>query len=204
MSHASLVPTDRNESTGGKAYKRTETSGGVMQNETGSYRPSGSSSRRLSNGERGAAYVEFALVFVLFLSFLFSAFDFAFAVFTRGTLHHAVREGVRYAITGRIIDGLGHDDSIREIVRQNSLGLLGTEEELERIQVEYFLPACDTGCGTGNNGAGNIVVVSVDELPIEPLVSLMGLVDSYAITVAAVDKMEPFPGAPPPRELPEE
>ncbi len=175
---------------------------GVMRNDIRSCRPNDSTSRRGSTGDRGAAVVEFSLVFVLFLSFLFAAFDFAFAVFTRGTLHHAVREGVRYAITGSTLPGLGHDDSIREIVRSNSLGVLVTEEELDRVQVEYFLPACSTGCGTGNNAAGNIVVVSVDQLPIQPLVSLMGLIDPYSITVAAVDKMEPFPGAPPPRVLP--
>ena len=72
-----------------------------MGSDTRLYRPNDSTSRRGSAGDRGAAFVEFTLVFVLFLSFLFAAFDFAFAVFTRGTLHHAVREGVRprFAVT---------------------------------------------------------------------------------------------------------
>lgn len=152
--------------------------------------------------ERGAAYVEFGLVFVLFMSFIFASFDFAWAVFTRGTLHHAVREGVRYAITAQMESGFGHDDSIRNIVQANSLGLIRSEEEYDSVKVQYYRPACVGDCSTPFNDPGNIVVVSVEDYPVKPAVSFMGLVEPYFINVAAVDKMEPFPGSPPPRELP--
>jgi len=151
---------------------------------------------------RGAAYIEFGLVFVLFITFIFAAFDFAFAVFTRGTLHHAVRAGVRFAITAQMEDGFGHDDSIRNIVKSNALGLIDTEEEFNHINIEYFRAACTGDCSSAFNNPGNIVVVSVQDFPVQPVASIMGLVDSYYINVAAVDKMEPFPGSPPPRTLP--
>ena len=145
--------------------------------------------------------VEFALVFILFVGLLLAMFDFAFLVWTRGTLHHAVREGVRFAITGTLLPGYGHDDSIRQIVMRNAPGMI---DDPNAITIEYFRPACNSGCGSGVNGAGNIIVVSVDSGGLQTIgpVSGYGAKGPFRFTVAAVDKMEPIAGAPPPRVLP--
>ena len=46
------------------------------------------------------------MVFVLLMALLFAAFDFSYTVFVKATLHHAVREGVRFAIAGNTLAGM--------------------------------------------------------------------------------------------------
>ncbi len=55
----------------------------------------------LNRSERGAATVEFALVAMIFFTVLFSIVDFSYLLFINLTMQHAVREGARYAVTGR-------------------------------------------------------------------------------------------------------
>jgi len=162
-------------------------------------------SRRIATSRRGyrkgSAFVEFALVFLLLLAFVFAAFDFSYAIFVKATLHHAVREGVRFAITGRLLTGYSyHDESIKEVVRRNALSLLNSPTNMARVQINYYL--ADGYGSTPNNAAGNIVVVSIDNYPILPVASLMRSPNPFSLTVTATDKMEPFPGAPPPRAAP--
>lgn len=156
--------------------------------------------RRVRNRRSGNALVEFALVFIPFLVILMAIFDFSFALYTRGALHNAVREGVRYAITAQVQAGQGHDQSIKNVIRTNSAGVLSVEDE-ELININYFLPACSSGCETQSNGPGNIVVVSVDEyeIPVVGPLSGLGAKGPLLISVSAVDKMEPYSGAPPAR-----
>ena len=153
------------------------------------------------DSRRGSAMVEFALTFIVFLAMIFAMFDLAYVVFVRGTLHHAVREGVRYAITGRTIAGLGQDDSIKQVIRNNSMGLLSAAQLESLVHIDYYLPACSSGCETAVNGAGNIVVVAVDNYEVEPIGPLLRPAAPFVVSVAAVDKVEPLPGAPPPRTL---
>ena len=129
-------------------------------------------------------------------------FDFAFLLFARATLQHAVRSGVRFAILGEAPADLGHDDSIKNVVKLNALGLLSTPEDLAKVQIEYFLPNCaGAGCSTGTNGASNIIVISVNDYMLSPVGPLLRFSGPVSVNVAAVDKMEPFPGQPPPRTL---
>ncbi len=159
-----------------------------------------SSIRRPGDPRGGNALVEFALVFIPFLVILLAIFDFSFALYTRGALHNAVREGVRYAITAQTSGGLGHDQSIKNVVRLNSAGVLSVADEA-LIGINYFLPSCSSGCATMNNGPGNLVIVSVDdyEIPVVGPLSGLGANGPLNITVSAVDKMEPYTGAPPTR-----
>jgi Flp pilus assembly protein TadG len=147
---------------------------------------------------RGNAFVEFSFVLLPLMALFFGAFDFCYAIFVKATLHHAVREGVRFAITGRLLDGQTyHDESIRQVVKRNALGLVSSEENYNRIKIDYFL--ADGLGSTPNNAAGNIVVVSVANYPVLPVASLFRTPGPFTLTVGATDKMEPFPGAPPPR-----
>jgi Flp pilus assembly protein TadG len=154
-------------------------------------------STRQGNTRRGNAIVEFALVFVVFMAIIFAAFDFSYAIFVKATLHHAVREGVRYAISGRTLPGLGHDASIKQVVKDNALALLNGPEGDELIKVNYYL--ADGFGATPNNAAGNIVVVSVEDYQVAPVGPLLRAANPITLTVSALDKMEPFPGAAPPR-----
>jgi Flp pilus assembly protein TadG len=138
--------------------------------------------------------VEFALVALLFLSIVFLSFNFFFWMFAKAALHNAVREGARYAITGQTT-GPHQDESIRQVVRDNAFGLL---KPADSITVAYF--AAD-GSSTSSNAAGNVIVVSVPNYTpakiASPLLSLFMSQLPSGMSVSAVDKVEPFSGAPP-------
>jgi len=68
------------------------------------------------------------------------------------------------------------------------------------IKVQYY--ASDGTGVTASNAAGNIIVVSVVNYPALPIAPLFGRAFHYLVNVAAVDKVEPFPGSPPLRTLP--
>ncbi len=61
---------------------------------------------RPRRGRRGQTVITFSMVFVLLMALLFAAFDFSYTVFVKATLHHAVREGVRFAIAGNTLAGM--------------------------------------------------------------------------------------------------
>ena len=152
----------------------------------------------LRRGRRGQTVITFSMVFVLLMALLFTAFDFSYAVFVKATLHHAVREGVRFAIAGNTLSGMAHDASIKSVVKRNSLSLLTAPEDEATIQIRYYTA---NGFGaTAVNGAGNIVVVSVENYEIPAVGPVLRTGNGYHVTVSALDKMEPFPGQPPARE----
>jgi Flp pilus assembly protein TadG len=107
--------------------------------------------------QRGNALVEFALVAVPLLTAIFGIFDVAYVIFARTMLRVAAAEGVRYAMTARVQTGQGHDQSIRNVVRQNALGLFNINPSAT-IAIRYYNPA--TGAVTASNAAGNIVEVA--------------------------------------------
>lgn len=56
-------------------------------------------SKKRRYGELGQGLVEFAVIFPLFVFFLFAVLDVGIAMNRRATLQHAAREGARYAAT---------------------------------------------------------------------------------------------------------
>jgi Flp pilus assembly protein TadG len=146
--------------------------------------------------------VEFALTALLFLTIIFASFNFFYWTFAKAALHSAVREGVRYAITGQSSSPHGQDDSIRQVVMSNAFGLLNSAPA-GTITVQYFAAA--DGSSTPNNAAGSIVMVSVLNYTPPVLSSFLGPLvglPTPRISVTAVDKVEPFTGGSPPRTLP--
>ena len=171
-----------------RGFQREGGLGGEMHWGEEEVRPPGS--------QRGSALLEFALVLPFFLAFAFATFDLCFWVFTKATLHHAVHAGVRFAITGQTQPGLGHDASIKQVVKKNALGLLSTAADEQKIKIRYF--AVDGSGQTTANAPGNIVEVSVENYQLTPLITeMVALPASINVTVSAVDKLEPFPIAPP-------
>ena len=73
---------------------------------------------------KGAELVEFSLVMIPLFGILFLVIDLSWMLFARATLQYAVREGVRYAVTGQTMSGMGQDASIRSVVQQSSMGIL--------------------------------------------------------------------------------
>lgn len=103
---------------------------------------------------------------------------------------------MRFAVTGTAPDGVGHDDAIRQAVKNSALGLLSGTDLSDKLKINYFDAS---GHPTGKNAGGNTVVVSVEdyETPLifgNPLYPLTGAI---RLQTSAVGLMEPFPTAPP-------
>lgn len=164
------------------------------------------------HGERGNAFVEFSLVFLMLLMMIVGMFEFTWVLFVRATFHHAARAAVRYAITGG--NGNGLDDEIKQVIKQNSFGLLNDADLDAYVGVEFYDPSCPSGatCPAGGAAsaavadaeAGSIVKITIGCYDLTPVTTLIrkdtnGAPFPFELTVTASDKMEPFPGAPPGR-----
>lgn len=132
-------------------------------------------------GRRGNAELETALVIVPLMMILLSIIDLSVAIFVMDTLEYAARQGVRYAITYATAnqDGTGtgpsnpavalnQDASIRQVVRDNSIGFLSNTTTVpdSNITVNYYALNTTSNdwtlvSGTGSNSGGNLVKVSV-------------------------------------------
>lgn len=147
--------------------------------------------------QTGNTFLEAALVLVPLLALIFAIVDFGLAVFVRTTLQHAVREGVRYAVTYQTMPGRGHDASIKAVVQQHAMGLLNGHEDL--IQIRYFDPVSLQE--VPDNSPGNVVEVSVEGYQWGWIAPLLRAPGTLGITCRASDRMEGLPGgqAPPPR-----
>lgn len=155
---------------------------------------------RLRVQRRGAGIVELALILFPLMALFCAIVDISLAIFVRNTLQHAVREGVRYAVTSRVRTGMGHDDSIKAAVKDAAAGLL-TGTQASTIHVRYYVPG--TLVETPSNLGGNIVEVSVENYTWSWRFPFLGSFSPLNFEVRSSDRMEPSPaGTPPPRQLP--
>ena len=147
-------------------------------------------------GRSGQSMVEFALTFLLFISMVLGFGQMGLTLWIKTTLHHAVREGVRYAITGATKGALGHDASIRQKVMIASGGLIKPAQADSLIKIEYF---DQSGAATTENAGGNTIVLRVQDFPIPWLVAapISPVGDGISVSVSAVDRLENFRTAPP-------
>lgn len=148
---------------------------------------------------RGAAIVEMSLVVIALFGLLFLLMDLSWAVFAKATLQHAVREGCRYAVTSQTESGLGHLASIQAKVVDSAMGFLASSADQAKIQIRFYDANTLTELtGLGSNAGGNLVVVSVENFELRPLVPLARSGDPVRFTVRAGDKIEASPlGIPP-------
>jgi Flp pilus assembly protein TadG len=170
---------------------------------------------------RGSQILEFTLVLLPLLGFLFLILDIAWAVYTRSTLQYAVAQGVRYAITSQTLSGMGQRASIQTIVQHNAFGKLNGTTGVatgvngwNNIYVDWFLVNADGtltnedgvvgGNGTQPDGQIPLVAVSVQSFTSKtfmPTVQMHGLSTLGPIVMGAVswDRMEspPLTGIPP-------
>lgn len=150
--------------------------------------------KRNRNGRRGGAFVESAFVFVPLMAMIVAIFDYSLVIMTRSTLQHAVREGLRYAITYQTMPAMGHDASIRQVVKTNSLGFLNSVDGTEnpcKICIRYYNPS--TLAFVAANAPGNVVEVAVENHTWNWIAPLMRSNSPLLITVRASDRMETLP-----------
>jgi Flp pilus assembly protein TadG len=140
--------------------------------------------------------VESGVTLVLMFGLLFLLIDLALAVFTKATLQNAVRQGVRFAVTGQTLPSYTYlNDSITAVVQQNALGLLNGNSGACKIAISYYNP----GGSTASAGGGNIVQVTVQGYSYHPLGPILRSGAPVPISATAADVMEqcPVSGCPP-------
>lgn len=142
---------------------------------------------------RGSETVEFGLVLIPMLAFVFLIIDLGWAVFAKSTLQHAVREGVRFGVTNNLALGYtGMRDSIKSVVQYNSMGMLEGSAGWNRIQVKFKEPVGFTDItGTaGCNNSPNLLEVTVDNFSLVPLLPLLRSATPMVLRAISSDRME--------------
>ncbi|HEY1239237.1 MAG TPA: TadE family protein [Bryobacteraceae bacterium] len=135
--------------------------------------------------------IETMLILGPLLGITFLLLDLSMVISLRSTFQHAVREGVRYAITGQNSPGPCQDDSIKTVVKQNSAGFLSSASASAMIHVHFIDPVSGA---VSNNGKNQIVEVSVEGYQYLPLAPFQRLNLAPKIWARAYDVMEPVPG----------
>ncbi|MDZ7636934.1 MAG: hypothetical protein U5J83_01540 [Bryobacterales bacterium] len=164
---------------------------------------------RKRKGQRGAEALGGAFVMMLILPLSFLIVDIAWGVFIKVSLQHAVREGVRFAITSQTSTGaggasMGHIDSIKGVTLAAAGGLMAGQEDT--VSVKFYSAESATlaeDTGPNRNRGGNIVMVNIENYAYRPLIPVykIGQWQSLEIlddppmlmTVHAADRMESCP-----------
>jgi Flp pilus assembly protein TadG len=151
--------------------------------------------------QKGQAAVETALMIIPLFMVLLAILDFSVAIFVMDTLEYAARQGVRYAITDQLVQTspgpppvfAAQRPSIRQAVRDNSLGIL-TNAPDSQIVINFY--AVNPATGTwqiSNNNNGTLVKVSVTGFSwLWMLPGWMGS-NALSINVASADVMQGCP-----------
>ncbi len=142
--------------------------------------------------QRGSTIVELSIVAVLFFAIFFTIVDLSVYGYVKLTMQNAVREGSRYAITGRTdLDSDG--DRTAAILKKISLasnGYLTKVTSIDEIRVEDINGNAVSGFGE----SGDIVAIHIDcEWPSSsPLISPFLSNGNYHFTVSSAMKNESF------------
>ena len=160
-----------------------------------------------SHRQRGAEALGGAFVMMLLLPLMFLIVDIAWGIFVKVSLQHAVREGVRFAITSQTsndADGvnMGHLGSIKARTIASAGGILAGQED--KVTVTFYTPdtlAEDTGAS--RNRGGNVVMVNIENFEYRPLIPVYTIGEwqkleiredpPIRISVHAADRMESCP-----------
>jgi Flp pilus assembly protein TadG len=142
----------------------------------------------LHTDHRGAAVVEFAIIFPVLIVLLFGVIDFGRAFFLRNNLVAAAREGAR---SGAVMsDPCASDatDLMRARVREYVSSFGGATPTDGQIQVT-------TPGGCAANTATNVRVQVVDYAftPLTPVFRMIDYTSALRITVSAVYRWEQSP-----------
>jgi Flp pilus assembly protein TadG len=139
--------------------------------------------------QKGAEIVEFGLTCLPLFGFIFLILDVSWMIFAQVTLQSAVRQGVRYAVTGQVMTGKGQDASIKTVVQNAAVGFLVGAAGSNQIVINYYLPSTMTA--TSSNAGGNIVEVSIQGFALSPLGPILHSGSPVAISAVASDIVEP-------------
>ena len=150
-------------------------------------------------GQRGNAVVEFALVALVFFTLLTTVIEFGYMFWSNLTMQHAVREGARYAITGRSdLDPAPTKTrygAVLQRVRDASMGQYDRLDPDVHVQVVEADGSYTELSGPTFGGPGQIVVISLDctHDVVMPFVRPFFDQGQFRFTVRATMRNEMFP-----------
>ncbi len=143
--------------------------------------------------QSGADLLETSLIIVPLFGLIFLMLDLSMALFLRSTLQNAVRDGVRYGITGNNSPGPCQDDSIKAVVKTNAIGFLNSTSAAADIHVHFMSPVDGSH---SSNAPGNIIEVSVEGYTFH-LLAPYHHTGNPVLWARAYDVVEPYTGSPP-------
>ncbi len=121
-----------------------------------SAQPGGAASRTPRAAERGQAMIEFALIFLLFATVIFAAFEFSRAILVYTTVTNSARIGARAAIVNGSMSG-GAVDIVQTVKDYAAAANLNPAS----VAVSVDHPARDSAHPAGCNAPGCFVRVQV-------------------------------------------
>ena len=153
-----------------------------------------------ARGESGSALIEFTLTLLPLLGFIFLTIDIVWIIFAWGSIQEGAREGVRFAVTGQILQGYsGQDASIRAVVQQYSSGFVNSQNASSVVNIQYYLPTTlQPVSGVGSNAGGNVVKITVSGISVHSFAPILRTAAPIAITASSSDVMEGSPNGIPP------
>ncbi len=145
--------------------------------------------------DEGAQTVEFAFVIIPLLAFVFLIIDIGWVIFAKATLQEAVREGVRYGVTGQVLTGqAGMTSSVRQIVMQYAGGFIPSGNAQTDISVQYYSAATLSQLtGAGSCAGGNVLTVTVSGVSINPLAAILFSNTPMVLSATSSDVIESDP-----------
>lgn len=152
----------------------------------------------------GQTTIEFALAALLLLGLLFVILDVAMLFFVNLTMQHAVREGTRYAVTGRNDGFADWRTALTAKIREQSMGLydknlnVPKEPQIKIIDQSSVTFPNYTGGSlfTGDSGVPQqtlVVSLTYKWRVITPFLKPAFPGGIYTFTVKSTMKTEPFP-----------
>ena len=154
---------------------------------------------KLARRQAGVAAVELAICMGLFLLVVITMLDFAIFGYVQLTMQHAVREGARYAITGRSnLDPMSQGDRQRaviQVIRESSSGLF--DKVMEEGDIVVTDPDGNPVGGFGAPGDTIVIRLNCAWDPVSPFSQIALSGDAYEFTVGAAMRNEFFPPPPP-------
>jgi Flp pilus assembly protein TadG len=164
---------------------------------------------RCRERRKGAELIEFTLTLIPILMIIAALADVSWMIWAKSTLQRAVRLGVRKAVTLTASDvpaGIGIIEYTTAYVKANSMGLLTATDKAATIKIQFFdgtNPSTEVTSSANGNQQKNVIVVSVQNYPLLPLVARAFLgPPSQAgsagyVSVSAADLIEPSNSVPP-------
>ena len=146
--------------------------------------------------QSGATLVEMAIIAPVFLMVLVSFIELSMMFFATLSMQYAIREGARFAITGRCSESSTANqkryDTVIAKIRDNSLGMYDRTSPV--ISVNGTQYSSKTYSNAMFGAAGDIMVIQLDSSwPVStPLLSSFFTNGSYRFTVAATMRNEIF------------